>query len=432
MRRVTWFFTILVGLVGLAFVPSAMASTVSYIAGDSLWLSSPDGKQKKLLSGPTDDGRVWTEQAQANNGKVIAVRREPGKIAPLNSFTLFGPTGATLQEGSLTHEPGWLSYAYPVSLDLTDDGVAVYGYSNVTPNYPISNYETGTYVRTVEKPFVLPPLEITNWEWPTLYGDRLVATQSNEVWLQAPGDGTPFAPDPDVGFLGVPGGYTVNRTDVAANGKLIGIELDYKTIELYPVSGVPNVTPAAGENLVGEGGCVLPTQGDASHITISQDGRDIAWEDERGVVSAGAPEFAAGVDPCKLSRAPVVLAPGGKYPSIGAASLSTGGPGPGPGPGGGGLTPVPTVPAVVKAAKLKSGIWITVKVGKAGPVSITGKVGRKVVARGGTRAKGAGKVKVKLKAVGKFRKRPQKLKGRTIVLTVTSAGKTKVVRRVLK
>jgi len=73
-----------------------------------------------------------------------------------------------------------------------------------------------------------------------------------------------------------------------------------------------------------------------------------------------------------------------------------------------------------------------VKVAKAGTVSIVGRIGRNVVARGSSRAKKAGKVKVKLKAVGRYRAKPQKLKGRTLVMKVTAAGKSKTVRRVLK
>ena len=429
MGRVWVVVSLLVGsLLGGTFVSGASAATVSYIAGDSLWLSKPDGSVKKKLSGPAGDGRVWTEQAQSDNGKIVAVRREPGKIAQLNSFTLFGPTGAKLQEGSLTHEPGWTNYAYPVSLDLTDNGVAVYGFSNYNPTFPVWTFGRGTYVRTVEKPFVLQPLKITDWEWPTLYHDRLVATQGQQVWLQDPGDGTPFAPDPDVGFLLLPDEVTINRTDVAANGKLFGIELNYDSIELYPLSHVPD--SSSGPATVQPGGCVLPTQGEASHITISQDGRDIAWEDDRGVVSAGAPDF-QGADPCNLTRDPVVLAADGKYPSIGAASLPTGGGG-GGGGGGGSLAPVPSVPARITAASLKKGIWITVRVWKAGKVVLTGKIGRKVVARGGAAAKKAVKVRVRLRAVKAYRKKPRRLKGKTLVLRISFAGRNKVVRRVLK
>jgi hypothetical protein len=136
---------------------AASAATVSYIAGDSVWLSNPAGTQKKKQTGSAGDGYEWTEQTQADNGKLLAVRREPGKIATINRFTLFGPTGTTLQQGSLTNEPGWISSAFPVSLDLTNNGVAVYGYSNMNAGFPMSTFERGTYVRTVEQPFTFHP-----------------------------------------------------------------------------------------------------------------------------------------------------------------------------------------------------------------------------------------------------------------------------------
>lgn len=418
MRRVLVGVSIaLVAVLSSAGISSA--TTVSYIDGKAVWVNSLDGKQKYRLAAPATDGRVWSEQAQSDNGKVVAVRREPGKMATLNSFTLFGSTGKVLQQGSLTAENGWISYAYPVSLDLTNGGIAVYGYANWTGFGLSTVYGFGTYIRTVEKPFYIEPFDLEDWQWPTLYGNRLVVTQGNEVWIESTASGNPFSNGPDVGFLSVPSGYDVNRTDVAANGKLFAIELDYNTIELYPIDRVPDTGQSS---TVGSGGCVLPTQGDANHVSLSQDGKSVAWEDDRGVLVAGVPDF-GGADPCHLTRAPVVIASNGGYPSIGAATI--------PGSGGS-LVPKPSVPKTVKAAKLKTGIWITVRVGKAGPVKITGKVGKTVVARGSARAKKVGKVKVKLKAVGAFRNRPQRLKGRTLVIKVTSAGKSKTVRRVLK
>lgn len=417
------------GLVAVcSIVGNSSAATVSYIAGDSIWLSSMDGSKTKKLVGPDSDGRIWTEQVQADNGKLLAIRREPGKTPPLNLTMLFSPSGEILQQGNLTHKPGYSTYAYPVGLDLTNDGFAVYGYSNSAYGYPYYTYGFGTYVRTVEQLFTLEPFEISDWSWPTLYQDRLVATQefmcpgsSTAISVQPSGEGTPFS-DEMVGFLCVPGGIDVNRTDVAANGKMVGIELNYNSIELYPIDQVADV---GQDSVVGSGGCVLPVQGEASNITISQDGKDIAWEDDRGVLSAGAPDF-AGADPCNLTRAPVVLAADGKYPSIGAAVIPT------DGGGGGNAAPIPTVPGKVKAKALKNGVWITVKVAKAGQIKLVGKVGRNVVARGNTKTRKAGKVRVKLMAVGAWRNRLAQLKGRTLVITVTSAGKSKTVRRVLK
>ncbi|MBN8867150.1 MAG: hypothetical protein J0H98_06325 [Solirubrobacterales bacterium] len=430
MRRVMLFVS---SVLVLVFSVGALASaaTVSYIAGDSLWLSTPDGSKKAKLSGPAGDGREWTEQTQSDNGKVLAVRREPGKIAPLNSFTLFGPTGKVLQQGSLTHESGWTQYAYPVSLDLTDEGVAVYGYSNSSYGYPVWNFDFGTYVRTVEKPFTLPPFKVSDRKVPTLYKERIVAITDGAVYVQRPGEGDPFGQDFD-GWLQTQNGIEIWRADIAANGKAVALELDNPdgtddTIEVYSIDKVPDFM--GDPWTANPGGCVLPAQGAADHVSLSQDGKTIAWEDDRGVVAAGIPDF-SGADPCHLTRAPVVLAAGGKYPSIGAAQLPTGGDG--GGGGGGGQAPVPTVPAKIKAASLKSGVWITVKVAKAGAVAVTGKVGAKVVAKGSARAKRAGRVKVRLKAVGAYRSRPQKLKGKTLVIRVTSGGKSKTVRRVLR
>lgn len=409
----------------LLAVGIASASTVSYIAGDSVWLSNPSGTQKQQLAGPRTDGYEWTEVAQADNGKVLAVSREPGKIATLNRFTLFAPSGAVLQQGSLTNESGWITSAFPVSLDLTNGGVAVYGYSNSKGFVPNAIFESGTYVRTVEQPFTLAPLKISGWQWPTLFNERLIATSGQNIFVQTAGQSTPFAPNPDIGFLQVPSGFEINRTDVAANGKLFGIELDYRKIELYPISKVPDAN-GDPDFVVGSGGCVLGVQGDAGNITVSQDGQTIAWEDERGVLAAGAPDF-AGSDPCNLTSPPVVIAASGKYPSIGNATISGGG-----GGGGGGVAPIPTVPARINANGLKKGISISVKVAKAGWVSVTGKVGGTLVARGKFKAGKAGMVRVKLAAVAAYRKKLKRLKGRTLVIKVTANGKSKTVRRVLK
>ncbi len=77
-------------------------------------------------------------------------------------------------------------------------------------------------------------------------------------------------------------------------------------------------------------------------------------------------------------------------------------------------------------------MWIAVKVAQAGSVSITGKVGGKLVARGSAKTRRAGKVRIKLVAVGAYRDKLNQLKGRTLVIKVTSGGKSKTVRRTLK
>jgi hypothetical protein len=417
----------------------AHATTVAYLDGDSVWLAAPDGSKRHQLSGPAGDGRVWTELAQSDNGRVLAVRREPGKIAPLNSFTLWGPDRAAIHHGALTGQPGWFTYAYPVSLDLTADGTnVVYGYSNTRGIVPNAQFESGTYVLYADRVPASEPWRIPDQEWPTTVGDRLVTAAGSTVHVQRADEQPPFTGGFD-GWLDVAGtGLELTRTDVAANGAIAALELHAwnggtlaeSRIAVIPVGGL------GGD--VQPGDCFLPAQGLARDASLSQDGTLVAWQDDRGVVVAGVPDF-SGSEPCALTRAPVVISATGKMPSLGAATLPTapppvppagGGGGGGGGPAGGApAKPVATLPARLKARALRRGVALRVKVAAAGPVKAVGRVGGKVVARGKTRAKQAGTVTLRLKAT---RKRPARLRGKTLVIRVTAGGAATTVKRKLR
>jgi hypothetical protein len=128
-------------------------------------------------------------------------------------------------------------------------------------------------------------------------------------------------------------------------------------------------------------------------------------------------------------------------PSLGAATLPTapppvppagggGGGGGGGGPAGGAAAkPVATLPARIRARALRRGVAVRVKVAAGGAVGAVGRVGGKVVARGKTRAKRAGTVTLRLKAT---RKRPARLRGKTLVIRVTAGGATTTVKRKLR
>ena len=414
MRKLVFVAALLV----MASVSSASASTVSYISGDNIWLSSPDGTQKVKLSGPAGDGRVWTEQAQADNGSVLGVRREPNKVAPLNSFTLWGPDGKKVNQGSLGNEPGWSTYAYPVSLDLTADGKqAAYGYANTSGFYPTQQFEFGTYVTNISQGSFIQPIKIAGVEWPTINGTRVVGAIGDQVGVQAAAS-APFGPD-FAPWINIDPSMDLHRTDTSAQGNIVAIELDDGTTERIVLAK----TTALGGDFIGTGDCFMPTQGDATRVSLSADGKTVAWQDDRGVVTSGLPDFAGTSADCNLTAPVVVLAADGKFPSVGAAKLITNG------GGGGEGSPVISPPSKIKASKLKKGIQITVKVKKAGKVTLTGKVNGKVVARGSVMAKKAGPVKVKLKAVASSRKKLSKLKGKTMVIKVTSGGKSASVKR---
>jgi hypothetical protein len=209
----------------------------------------------------------------------------------------------------------------PLSLDLTSNGkVVVYGYQYFTYNYPVSDLESGTSVKSVTASY-LNPINIEGEEWPTAVGTRIVASQQNVFAGVQKASNAPFGDDFS-GWFSVDGtGYNLQRTDVAANKKVAVAELDPAASD----SNDPSVLLASRISGLGgstlAGACLLPSKGDAENASLSQDGKSIAWEDDRGVVVGGAPTF-GGSDVCKLTRGAKVIAKGGTFPSIGPAKVT--------------------------------------------------------------------------------------------------------------
>jgi hypothetical protein len=434
--------TLLVLLVLALAAPPAGATTVAFVDGNAVWLASPDGTQRRQLAGATSDGRVWRELTQSDNGRVLAVRREPGKISQLNSFTLWGPDGAVIHEGSLTHQLGWSTYVYPVTLDLTADGSnVVYGYSNMTGVPPMYQFDRGTYVMYADRAPASEPFGISGQEWPTVVGNRIVAGYGGTVSTQRTDGALPWSTDFDP-WLDLSGtGLVRTRTDVAASGTVAAVELVEWTGGTRTQGKIAMLSIEGPGGALRGGDCFLPAQGVADDVSLSQDGTLLAWQDDRGVVVAGMPDF-SGAEPCTLTKPPVVISATGTMPSLGPAVVSSPAPPPAPPAGGGGPVGTPggtasaalkaTVPARVKAAALRTGLRIRVRVGAGGPVTIVGRVRGKVVARGSAKAKGAGTIVVRLRATRAARKRLARLRGRTLVVRVTAGGRSTTVRRKLR
>ena len=428
-------------LLAVGATPAA-ATTVAYIDGNAVWLASADGAQRRQLGGATPDGREWRELAQSDNGRVIAVRREPGKISQLNSFTLWGPDGAVIHEGSLTHQPGWSTYAYPVTLDLTADGRnAVYGYSNMTGVPPTYQFEQGTYIMFADRVPASEPFRIPGQESPSVVGNRVVAGSGSTVTVQRADGAPPWTTDFDP-WLDMSGtGLERRATDVAATGTVAAAELVAWNGGTQTEGRIAMLSIDSPGGALRGGDCFLPVQGVAGDASLSQDGTLVAWHDARGVVVAGVPDF-SGADPCTLTGPPVVISATGTMPSLGPAAVSTPAPPPAPPAGGGGPAGSPggtgsvalkaTVPARVKASALRTGLKIRVRVGAAGRVTVVGRVRGKVVARGSARAKGAGTIAVRLRATRAARKRLARLRGKTLVVRVTAGGRSTTVRRTLR
>ena len=385
------------------------------------------------------------ESAQADNGRVIAVSRPDGKISTINTFTLWGPDGAIVHQGILQDNGSWTLPAFPISLDLNAGGTtAVYGYSNSTGSYPTEVFERGTYVMPVDKVWALEAFEIVDETWPTIVGNRVVsaAGPTGPVNVQAPAGQPPYSTD----FLGwldtSTTGLELNRTDVAANGRLAAVELvawdgGTQTDGVVAMIPVPGLGEPPTQADAGDANCLLPTQGVAGEVSVSQDATSVAWQDDRGVVVAGTPDFAAtGADGiCVVTRAPVVISATGTEPSLGGTSLPAlqqpppNDPGPRPQDA---AAPSLSLAAKVKASALKKGLKIKVTVRAAGTVKATGKVGGKLVARGSKKATAAGTVTVRLKATKKAAKKLTKLRGKKLKIKVTAGGKSATITRKLR
>jgi len=435
----------------IAAAPSAAgAASIAYVDGGNVWLSSLDGTQKVRLATPVVNSsgatEKWLAVAASDNGRIVAARNVPGRMASFSWFKVWEPNGTSTVEGPLNAPSGWTVYVYPLGFDVTADGShMVYGYSNSGSCCPIT-FAQGTYVRPVTGSS-LNPINISGQEHPTLFGSRVIANTGEIANVQgtpAP-YGTNFTPWLDYSSSGL----ELRRTDIAANGQLAAAELEQwdtgsQTIGKIAVLAIQGVDqsptfPAAVD-------CFIPTAGVATDVSLSADATRIAWTDDGGLKVAGTPTTAA--DPCMLRSPPVVISPTASQGAIGGANVAaflpksgqppTGGPGSGGKPG----APVATVPRKVKVKALarKKGVAIKVKVVRAGKVKISGSVAAKVlrssrsivVAKGSATAKRAGTVTVRLRLTKAARKKRSRLKGARMTLRVTQRGLSTTKRFTLR
>jgi hypothetical protein len=435
--------TLIALFVLLTIAPAAGASSIAYIDGGEVWLSSLDGTQKVRLAAPVVNGagntEKWLAVAASDNGRIVAVRNEPGKTSRLSWFKVWEPNGTSTVEGPLTSPAGWVVYVYPLGFDLTADGAhMVYGYSNSSGCCPIT-FAEGTYVRPVSNS-PLDPIVISGQEEPTLFGSRVIAHSGTTVNVQGAATtyGTDFTPWLDASGSGL----ELRRTDLAANGRLAAFELEQWSggsqtigkIGVVATQGVDQPPTFAVD-------CFMPASGVAKDVSLSADATRIAWRDAQGLKVAGTPTTAA--DPCALSSPPVVISPTAAQGAIGGANVApfvpatppTGGP-----PSTGGTAPVATLPKRVTTTALAGakGVPIKVKVARAGKVKISGTVpakamGRRgkpvVVATGSATASRAGTVTVRLRLNAAARKKRNRLKGARLTLRV-SQGALSTTKRV--
>jgi hypothetical protein len=420
---------------------AASAASVAYIDGGNVWVSSLDGTQKHRL---TTDGE-WDEVAQSDNGRIAGVRREGAVFGQFNILRVWEPNGTQAFEGTLTKGFGWVQYLFPLSIDWNATGTLIaYGYQNVTPSFPVNQMEEGTYLITGVQPQVTDPVRFAGRRYPTFAGSRLVVHSGGEVAVQRAAGGS-GATEFDPWLVPIPG-FDLGRTDVSASGRIAAIEMT----KYHPnqTAGFIDMTPVESVGgAVRSGACILPSQGFARDVSLSQDGTRIAWADQGGVWVAGVPDFLGNGPPssvpgnslCVLTAPKVLISATAKYPSIGGANVTDMLPAP---PGGSpALPPAPTgpvappsgtaptalvakLPSSAPVAVLRRGLAVRVGAPRAGLVSIAATVPGKrlglrgaaarrpaLIAKGTARVASARVIAVRLKLTALGRAKSARLKG---------------------
>lgn len=419
------FRSLLIALVVIGSVVStgSAAASVAYIEANEVWVSSDNGALKVRLSAGQGD---WREVAQSDQGFIVGTRREAGKISQLASFTVWDPSGQIVHFGSLSGAfTGGLNI-YPNGIDITPSGGnIVYGFS--ASNSDFSSAGKGIYLKASADATTGVPIALYGAQYPTLVGTRIVGSVASDLaGLQDPSaiGADTFAPwiqfptsNPSHPLFNL----IVTRTDVSATGTVSASEFRDGSFHTQQIN--LGKWSSLGGTYVDD--CMLPASGLPSNVSISQDGSTIVWQDSRGVVIAGAPDF-SGPPTCALTRAPAVISASGIYPSYGPFNVSAAS---APAPV---AKPKLSVGSSIKLKSLKSGVKVSVTSAVAGKAKLTltikpskvGKKGKKLItiASGSANVAAGVAKKIKLKFTSSGKKLKKRLKGKKATLTVSVGG----------
>src|SRR3954447_15210453 len=80
----------------------AHAASVAYVDKGEVWLASLDGAEQARLPTPvvnsSGETENWLDVAQADNGRIVAVRNKPGRISNFSWFKIWEPDGSSTVE----------------------------------------------------------------------------------------------------------------------------------------------------------------------------------------------------------------------------------------------------------------------------------------------------------------------------------------------
>ena len=219
----TLFLAALIAL--LAAVPAG-ASSVAYIDGHNLWLSSPDGSQKfQVTQGGTEDAS-WNWPSQGPDGKTVVTHRDTfdgGSKRPV--LSLYGADGKLITANVMPVYAGATAPVYPIALDMDWKSNAVaYGYSYC--GFACQSLFRGYWLTFSDNQGAFPsnPQGQSDAYNPTFYGTRVVSSDSGgNIFVQPDVAEAPFT-NSYQGWIGHADGYFLSRAEVAPAGNMVAIE----------------------------------------------------------------------------------------------------------------------------------------------------------------------------------------------------------------
>ena len=295
----------------LVAAPAADAASVVYIENDNVVAASPDGAKKRVL---TTDGRpdsTYRSPSADDTGRWIAAREQ--------TWYWHDAAGKLLSADLVDKGKCESLSTGPVAgrLDPTGDFVA---FESMCSGFAGQGITTRVVINFPGRPTLGNAPVLDGWRQPTWMGNRLVADGGNGTFVQEP-DNAPASTS-----------FTAWSTGTARAE--LSRDRRRGLVTVKPQEGNPeelwmvrtDADPPLGTP---KSACKVPIVGAATRAGFSPDGTTIVWRDDRGIVTAPAPEPPPSgteqVGPCAETAAPTVLSATGTEPSFTAFDLHAAG-----------------------------------------------------------------------------------------------------------
>jgi hypothetical protein len=404
---------LIAGLLLLAAPAAAQADSIVYIDQGNVWSAHPDGRGKVQLT----TGGGWHSPTQADTGTVAAVQG----TGPIVVMARDGRPLRTIQTPDARSGDGGTFAPRPVVLSFSPDGTKIaYAYvaGSCPPGSTCGTIQRSTFYTsaTAATPVSVygNQFGVSDPEWVTNSRTLVFGGYGSQVSIDDLGAGD-YSQIPWM----VPNG-DMGDGEVTRDGTRLAVTFDYgadKKLGFFAVKGdVRTQAPPP----YADAACTA-TEGDERFAdpSWSPDGSAVAFADKDGVEIMRFSEF--GADHCALAGPSSVLSATASEPDWGPADPPAAAYTPPPAP-----TPAPTpAPAPKPAKKLtfKAPRVTRAALRKGLVVRFSAPAGARVTAKltraGRTLAKGSSRgTTVRLSKI----RRPAKLRGKTLKLTLTVKG----------